>query len=110
MNWPALKEKLDLYEKLMRLDKPIGILLLLWPTLWWLAVLLVVYRAVAYRRKREDLQLIVLGLFLIVVAGVLTVALEFAVLAGAALVYFVYPKRAREHALIAEYQAQDRAG
>ncbi|MRR51016.1 MAG: 4-hydroxybenzoate octaprenyltransferase [Rhodocyclaceae bacterium] len=39
MNWPALKEKLDLYEKLMRLDKPIGILLLLWPTLWalWVA-------------------------------------------------------------------------
>lgn len=36
MNWPALKEKLDLYEKLMRLDKPIGILLLLWPTLWGL--------------------------------------------------------------------------
>jgi 4-hydroxybenzoate polyprenyltransferase len=39
MNRSALKEKLDLYEKLMRLDKPIGILLLLWPTLWalWLA-------------------------------------------------------------------------
>ena len=50
------------------------------PVLIRLAVLLVVYRAVAYRRKREDLQLIVLGLFLIVVAGVLTVALEFAVL------------------------------
>lgn len=33
MNWPAIKEKLDLYEKLMRLDRPIGILLLLWPTL-----------------------------------------------------------------------------
>jgi 4-hydroxybenzoate polyprenyltransferase len=29
-----LKEKLDLYERLMRLDKPIGILLLAWPTLW----------------------------------------------------------------------------
>ena len=29
-----LSERLDLYEKLMRLDKPIGILLLLWPTLW----------------------------------------------------------------------------
>jgi len=29
-----LLERLDLYEKLMRLDKPIGILLLLWPTLW----------------------------------------------------------------------------
>ncbi len=27
-------ERLSLYEKLMRLDKPIGILLLLWPTLW----------------------------------------------------------------------------
>ncbi|WP_027456635.1 4-hydroxybenzoate octaprenyltransferase [Dechloromonas agitata] len=41
MNWPALKEKLDLYERLMRLDKPIGILLLLWPTLWalWLSAL-----------------------------------------------------------------------
>ncbi len=29
-----IKERLDLYERLMRLDKPIGILLLLWPTLW----------------------------------------------------------------------------
>ena len=39
MDWPALRDKLDLYEKLMRLDKPIGILLLLWPTLWalWIA-------------------------------------------------------------------------
>jgi 4-hydroxybenzoate polyprenyltransferase len=34
-----LTERLTHYEKLMRLDKPIGILLLLWPTLWaqWLA-------------------------------------------------------------------------
>ncbi len=33
-----LTKKLDAYERLMRLDKPIGILLLLWPTLWalWL--------------------------------------------------------------------------
>ncbi len=45
-----------------------------------LAILLVLYRAVSYRRKREDLQLIVLALFLIVVAGVLTVALGFAFL------------------------------
>ncbi len=32
-------ERLSLYLRLMRLDKPIGILLLLWPTLWalWLA-------------------------------------------------------------------------
>lgn len=27
-------ERLNAYERLMRLDKPIGILLLLWPTLW----------------------------------------------------------------------------
>ena len=35
----TLRERLAEYEKLMRLDKPIGILLLLWPTLWalWVA-------------------------------------------------------------------------
>ncbi|MDR0379817.1 MAG: 4-hydroxybenzoate octaprenyltransferase [Candidatus Accumulibacter sp.] len=35
----SIREKLDSYERLMRLDKPIGILLLLWPTLWalWLS-------------------------------------------------------------------------
>lgn len=35
----ALLARLDAYEKLVRLDRPIGILLLLWPTLWglWLA-------------------------------------------------------------------------
>ena len=35
----AMLEKLKLYAQLTRLDKPIGILLLLWPTLWglWLA-------------------------------------------------------------------------
>ncbi len=32
--WAALRDRLDAYEKLVRLDKPIGILLLLWPTLW----------------------------------------------------------------------------
>lgn len=35
----SIKSKLDAYERLTRLDKPIGILLLLWPTLWalWIA-------------------------------------------------------------------------
>jgi 4-hydroxybenzoate polyprenyltransferase len=39
MNSEQITKKLDAYERLMRLDKPIGILLLLWPTLWalWLA-------------------------------------------------------------------------
>ncbi len=32
----TLTERLNAYERLMRLDKPIGILLLLWPTLWGL--------------------------------------------------------------------------
>jgi 4-hydroxybenzoate polyprenyltransferase len=39
MNLQNLTKKLNAYERLMRLDKPIGILLLLWPTLWalWIA-------------------------------------------------------------------------
>ena len=38
MNLKALADRLTLYEKLVRLDKPIGSLLLLWPTLWGLLV------------------------------------------------------------------------
>jgi 4-hydroxybenzoate polyprenyltransferase len=36
----AILARIDAYEKLVRLDKPIGILLLLWPTFWglWLSV------------------------------------------------------------------------
>lgn len=34
MSTLSLRQRLSEYEKLMRLDKPIGILLLLWPTLW----------------------------------------------------------------------------
>jgi 4-hydroxybenzoate polyprenyltransferase len=59
----TLKERLDAYERLMRLDKPIGILLLLWPTLWaiWLS---------APNRVRLDLLLIfVLGTVLMRSAG-----------------------------------------
>jgi 4-hydroxybenzoate polyprenyltransferase len=39
VDFQNINKKLDAYERLMRLDKPIGILLLLWPTLWalWLA-------------------------------------------------------------------------
>ena len=37
--WTATAKRLDAYERLVRLDKPIGSLLLLWPTLWalWIA-------------------------------------------------------------------------
>jgi 4-hydroxybenzoate polyprenyltransferase len=39
MNRALIAKRLDAYERLIRLDKPIGALLLLWPTLWavWLA-------------------------------------------------------------------------
>src|ERR1043166_7806074 len=39
MPWAPLAKRLAPYERLIRLDKPIGTLLLLWPTLWalWLA-------------------------------------------------------------------------
>src|SRR4029077_12070180 len=39
LNLSAILRRIDLYEKLLRLDKPIGTLLLLWPTLWalWLS-------------------------------------------------------------------------
>lgn len=48
------------------------------PCMVRLDVLLLFYRSLIYRQKRDDLQLIVLGLFLIVVAGVLSVSLVFA--------------------------------
>ena len=37
--WPGIREKIQLYTLLTRLDKPIGTFLLLWPTLWalWIA-------------------------------------------------------------------------
>ena len=49
------------------------------PALIRLAMLLIFYRLITYRQRRDDLQLVLLGLFLIVVAGVITVSLSFAV-------------------------------
>jgi hypothetical protein len=43
-----------------------------------LDLLLLIYRGTSLRKRRDDLQLIVLGLILILVAGVLTVSLAFA--------------------------------
>lgn len=39
MAWAQIEARINAYERLLRLDKPIGTLLLLWPTLWavWLA-------------------------------------------------------------------------
>ena len=49
------------------------------PAMIRLDLLLLLYRGVSYRKKRDDLQIIVLGLTLVVIAGVLTLSLEFAV-------------------------------
>jgi len=37
-HWPTIRERLEQYALLIRLDKPVGIFLLLWPTLWGLWV------------------------------------------------------------------------
>jgi 4-hydroxybenzoate polyprenyltransferase len=59
----TLKDRLDAYEKLMRLDKPIGILLLLWPALWalWFASPLV--------QRPEIVMIFVMGTVLMRSAG-----------------------------------------
>lgn len=44
-----------------------------------LAIMLLLYRVSTYRKRRDDLQLILLGLFLIITTGVLTVSIGFAV-------------------------------
>jgi len=63
MNAAGLLKRIDAYERLIRLDKPIGWLLLLWPTLWavWLA---------SYGRPALDLLIIfVVGTILMRSAG-----------------------------------------
>jgi transglutaminase-like putative cysteine protease len=63
------------------------------PAMVRLDILLLLYRSLNYRQRRDELQIIVLGLFLIVVAGVLTVALTFAaqllIYAGCALAFLL---------------------
>lgn len=49
------------------------------PAMIRLDLMLLLYRSIMLRTRREDLQLILLSLFLVVVAGVLTVSLGFAV-------------------------------
>lgn len=49
------------------------------PAMTQVATLLVAYRAIHYRKRRDELQLIVLGLFLVVSGGVLTNSIGFAV-------------------------------
>ncbi len=64
-HWPLAREKAVLYAQLIRLGKPVGWLLLLWPTLWalWLAN--------AGRPSLHLLTVFVLGAFLTRSAGVI---------------------------------------
>ena len=59
----TITERLDIYERLMRLDKPIGILLLLWPTLWGLWI------ASSGSPKPEVVVIFILGVVLMRSAG-----------------------------------------
>lgn len=63
------------------------------PAVVRLGLLLLIYRNISYRKRRDDLQVILLGLFLVIVAGVLTVSLTFAahllVYAAVALVFLL---------------------
>ena len=63
MDLASAAKRIDAYERLIRLDKPIGVLLLLWPTLWavWIA---------AQGRPGPDIVLIfIVGTFLMRSAG-----------------------------------------
>ncbi len=62
MNLAAAK-RLNAYERLIRLDKPVGALLLLWPTLW------AVWIAASGRPLPEVVLIFVIGTFLMRSAG-----------------------------------------
>ena len=63
MNRAAALKRIDAYERLIRLDKPIGALLLLWPTLW------AVWIAAAGRPLPEMVAIFVAGTILMRSAG-----------------------------------------
>ena len=61
--WPGMRKHLGLYAQVARIDRPIGALLLLWPTLWALWV------AGDGRPSRHVLLVFVCGVFLTRSAG-----------------------------------------
>jgi 4-hydroxybenzoate polyprenyltransferase len=63
MNFAAALKRIDAYERLIRLDKPIGALLLLWPTLWALWI------AAGGRPRPEVVVIFVMGTILMRSAG-----------------------------------------
>jgi 4-hydroxybenzoate polyprenyltransferase len=63
MDLAFIAKRLDAYERLIRLDKPIGTLLLLWPTLW------AVWLASAGRPRLDILLIFVVGTLVMRSAG-----------------------------------------
>lgn len=63
MDFAAALKRIDAYERLIRLDKPIGTLLLLWPTLW------AVWIAAGGRPPPEVVMVFVMGTILMRSAG-----------------------------------------
>jgi 4-hydroxybenzoate polyprenyltransferase len=63
MTRAAILQRIDAYERLVRLDKPVGALLLLWPTLW------AVWLASGGRPALDIVVIFVLGTFLMRSAG-----------------------------------------
>ena len=63
MNYASAVKRINAYERLMRLDKPVGALLLLWPTLW------AVWIASRGRPMLDILLIFVTGAFLMRSAG-----------------------------------------
>jgi 4-hydroxybenzoate polyprenyltransferase len=63
MNFAATLKRFDAYERLIRLDKPIGALLLLWPTLW------AVWIASSGQPRPEVVMIFVMGTILMRSAG-----------------------------------------
>lgn len=62
-HWPAWKDRIRQYARLARIDRPIGILLLLWPTLWALWI------AADGTPNRSILIIFILGVFCMRAAG-----------------------------------------
>jgi 4-hydroxybenzoate polyprenyltransferase len=61
--WPLLRERGSAYGRLMRLNRPIGAFLLLWPTLWALWI------ATAGRPSPKLFTVFVIGVFVMRAAG-----------------------------------------
>ena len=84
--WPNLPARVPTWAHRLAFPAMGGLFLYdLWstaqllPALVRLDLLLILYRGISYRARRDNLQLIVLGLFLVVMAGVITVSIAFAV-------------------------------